>query len=135
MRRAFTLLELLVVVGILGIMAALLLPALARAQEASLQATCQEREHHLGVSIATCRMSNNDRWNLVGCTMMDHTGEFLAIALDEGYIEDAQYLLCPSLNTPHPRKPYPDGQGAEGRLGGEDEEAISERQAGGLVGD
>ena len=111
MRRAFTLVEMLVVVGILGIMVALLLPALARAQQASLQATCLEREHHLGMSLASLRISNDDRWNLMGCTMLDTTGEFLAIALDEGYIEDAQYLLCPNLNTPHPRKPHLMGKG------------------------
>ena len=47
--RAFTIVELLVVISILGILLALLLPALSRARAASRSAVCAARMHQVGL--------------------------------------------------------------------------------------
>ena len=59
-KKAFTLIELLIVIAIIAILAAILLPVLQAAQEKAVRTQCMNNMHQMGVAMAMYAQDNHD---------------------------------------------------------------------------
>lgn len=90
--KGFVLIELLVVIAVIGVLAAILLPALARAREAARRVSCANNLMEIGIAFALYASEND-------CQLPWSGGDGNArclIDLEGHYVQTPMVFVCPS---------------------------------------
>lgn len=125
--RAFTLVELLVVIGIIALLIAILLPSLSRAREAGRNAVCLSNLRQVHSALVLYAMDNDDHIPIgyrqaKQFNSMIYSGTAGHYVLfgklhDQGLTFDGGVFFCPSEQRPNfqwdvDENPWPPGEGA-----------------------
>jgi prepilin-type N-terminal cleavage/methylation domain-containing protein/prepilin-type processing-associated H-X9-DG protein len=94
---AFTLIELLVVMAVISLLAALLLPALARAKESGRATACLSNLHQIGIALQLYVQDNNNRLPYMNDKSLTTTNPYPPpnVVLSN-YLANVNVLRCPS---------------------------------------
>ena len=94
-RRAFTLIELLIIIVIISLLAAILFPAFGRAREMGRRSSCASNLKQIGLGFAQYCQDNSDFYP--GC-YMGNFGSSNSRWMDSiyPYVKSAQLFTCPS---------------------------------------
>ena len=126
LRTAFTLVELLVVIAIIGVLVALLLPAVQSAREASRRTQCANHLKQVGLGVSNfedtykyapySRIDTRETWAVILLPYLEQPGQFTLWDINKNYYTQVDGARLPTLKVlvcPTRRKPPQQSKGVD----------------------